>query len=62
MSGIPNSNISVRDSDGSDNKVFWSAPFLSGGGYCSEAISLVKAIDKIGFDVHIQQVFGLLLH
>ncbi|KAK8806472.1 hypothetical protein WA538_003568 [Blastocystis sp. DL] len=40
-----NSNISI----------FWSAPFLSGGGYCSEAMSLVKALDKRGFDVHIQQ-------
>jgi glycosyltransferase involved in cell wall biosynthesis len=27
----------------------WYAPFYSGGGYCSEAISFVLALDKIGF-------------
>ena len=57
-----NSAVSVLFFSIFNQKVIWSAPFLSGGGYCSEALSLVKAIDRRGFDVHIQQVLLILKH
>lgn len=56
LSSRRNSGISVCFLASLSPQVFWNAPFLSGGGYCSEAISLVRALDKRGFDVHIQQV------
>lgn len=56
LSSRRNSGISVWFLASLSPQVFWNAPFLSGGGYCSEAISLVRALDKRGFDVHIQQV------
>jgi hypothetical protein len=33
--------------------VQWYAPFFSGGGYCSEAITFVQSLDEIGGDVSI---------
>jgi hypothetical protein len=28
--------------------VLWYAPFLSGGGYCSEAIGFLQALESLG--------------
>ena len=35
--------------------VIWYAPFFSGGGYCSEAISFVLGLYKLGVNIRIVQ-------